>query len=98
MPIISSFFELLFDKYHLILTRSVDVVPKRNKINVTYRSINDNVPNTRLLNSKTYKTYNTGDSIEDDLRNNLVDTILSIILLSIIFCYLIRTGLTPDLQ
>ena len=97
IPIISSSFELLFDKYRLIQTRSVDVVPKGHRSNVT--SINDNVPNTRSPNSIISGIDNTGDSIVDDLRESLVDTTLSILqmlLLSFIFSYLIRMGLTPD--
>ena len=43
IPIISSSFELLFDKYRLIQTRRVDVVPIGHKSNVTYSYINDNV-------------------------------------------------------
>ncbi len=99
IPIISSSFELLFDKYRLIQTRSVDVVPIGHRNNVTYSSINNNVLNTRSPNSIISSTDNTGDSIVDDLRESLVDTTLSILqmlLLSFIFSYLIRMGLTPD--
>ena len=88
IPIISSSFELLFDKYRLIQTRSVDVVLIGHRNNVTYSSINNNVLNTRSPNSIISSTDNTGDSIVDDLRESLVDTTLSILkmlLLSFIF-------------
>jgi len=70
MPIISSSFELLFDKYRLIQTRSVDVVLIGHRSNVTYNSINDNVPNTRSPNSTISGIVNIGDSIMDDLRES----------------------------
>ena len=101
IPIISSSFELLFDKYCLIQTRSVDVVPIEHRSNVTYSSINDNVPNTRSPNSIISGIDSTDDSIVDNLRKSLVDTTLSILqmlLLSFIFSYLIRIGLTPPIN
>ena len=99
ISIIRSSFELLFDKYRLIQTRSVDVVPIGHRSNVTYSSIDGNVLNTRSANSTISGIVNTGDSIVDDLRESLVDTTLSIfqmLLLSFIFSYLIKMGLTPD--
>jgi len=71
----------------------------RHRNNVTYSSINDNVPNTKFPNFIIYSINNIGDSVVDDLWESLVVitlSILQILLISFIFSYLIRMGLTPD--
>ncbi|OUM68887.1 hypothetical protein PIROE2DRAFT_66885, partial [Piromyces sp. E2] len=77
IPIISSSFELLFDKYCKIpiTTRSVDVVPIGhifNNIDININNIITNTGSSNLLSS-------TGNSNEDELRESLVDTTLSIL-------------------
>ncbi len=84
IPVISSSFKLLFDKYCKITTRSVDVVPIRHRSNVINSNINNNILDTGPSNSLTHSSL----SNEDRLGESLVDTTLSILkmlLLSFIF-------------
>ena len=84
IPVISSSFKLLFDKYCKITTRSVDVVPIRHRSNVINSNINNNILDTGPSNSLTHSSI----SNEDRLGESLVDTTLSILkmlLLSFIF-------------
>ncbi|OUM69601.1 hypothetical protein PIROE2DRAFT_2469, partial [Piromyces sp. E2] len=96
-PIISSSFELLFDKYCKIpiTIRNVDVLPVKHKFNNINKNINNTIPNTGSFNLLS----STVNSNKDELRESLVDTTLSILKMLlqcfIILIILARQGQTP---
>ena len=84
IPIISSSFELLFDKYCKIpiTTRSVDVVPIGHRHNT-----NRIIPNTGSSNLPSISPATENGNI-DELRESLVDTTLSILKM-LLLCFII---------
>jgi len=94
IPIISSSFELLFDKYCKIpiTTRSVDVVPIGHRHNIINSNINSVTPNTGSSNLQSI-SLSTDISNNDELRESLVDTTLSILKM-LLLCFIILLSLS----